>query len=240
MGLVILPALIPDIKKVYEIYFSAFHNEEMGHIMLDIMFPNGISDEFKEEHAKGTLSYWHSSPVQYTYKAVDTDIDEIVGMALIDILIKGRTEEERKYQGVTWLEGEQKDRAEKVLYPLWEVREKLLGGQPHIYGHVAAVTPKHQGRKIGAAMMLFGIDLCEKLGLPIYFESSPSTVGLYEKMGFERLKETVVHKAELMRTDNDISVPLMVRMPSCAGGMSFYDWAAKGYPRLSASTASKM
>jgi hypothetical protein len=70
----------------------------------------------------------------------------------------------------------------------------------------------------------------EKVGLPVYFESSPSTVKLYEKMGFERLKESVVHKAEVLGTDTDIEVPLMVKMPSSAGGLTFEEWRAKGYP----------
>lgn len=92
------------------------------------------------------------------------------------------------------------------------------------------VDPVHQGRKAGAALLNWGIDLGERTGLPLYFESSPSTVRMYEKAGFERLDETIVHKAEVMGTKEDIEVPLMVRMPSAAKGMTFREWRAKGYP----------
>lgn len=93
-----------------------------------------------------------------------------------------------------------------------------------------AVDPIHQGRKAGAALLNWGIELGERTGLPVYFESSPSTVKMYEKMGFERLEETIVHEAALMGTEEDIVVPLMVRMPSQAKGMTFVEWRGRGYP----------
>jgi len=51
-------------------------------------------------------------------------------------------------------------------------------------------------------------------------------------MGFERLNESVIHKAEVLGTTSDIEVPLMVKMPSCAGGMTFDEWRTAGYPDL--------
>jgi hypothetical protein len=77
----------------------------------------------------------------------------------------------------------------------------------------------------------FGIETADRVGLPVYFESSPSTVKLYEKMGFETLRDKIVHKAEVLGTPTDVEVPLMVRMPKGAG-MTFEEWVAKGYPPL--------
>lgn len=51
-------------------------------------------------------------------------------------------------------------------------------------------------------------------------------------MGFDRIDEKLVHKKELTRTEEDIDVPLMVRMPPGAKGMTFEQWRAKGYPSL--------
>ncbi|KAK3303903.1 uncharacterized protein B0T15DRAFT_534937 [Chaetomium strumarium] len=235
MVFAVLPALLPDIRKVYDAYFAAFRNDRMGEIMLQILFPSGVdSPKFRAAHAAGTVDWLRKSTTQYTYKCVDMDTGDIVGMGLLDIYMPpGRADEERKFEGVPWLEGEQRERAEKVLQPLWEAREKLFGGQPYIYVHVIGVTPEHQGKKAGAVMVSFGIDLCDRTGLPLYFEASPTTVGMYEKFGYERLRETVVHKAALLGTDSDVSVPLMVRMPKAAGGMGFYEWKEKGYPSFS-------
>ena len=129
----ILPALIPDVEKIYDIYFKAFKNDKMGEIMVDILFPDGTdSAEFRKAHATATIDWWHHCAVQYTYKCVDTETGEIVGMALGDCLIQGRTEEERTYKSVPWLQGAQKERADAILRPLHEAREKLFGGRPHI------------------------------------------------------------------------------------------------------------
>lgn len=65
--------------------------------------------------------------------------------------------------------------------------------------------------------------MAEAWQVPLYFEASPSSVGLYEKMGFEKLKETIVHKKEILGTPQDVHVPLMVIMPKSLG-MTFEQW----------------
>lgn len=143
MGAAVLPALIPDIPKVYDVYFAAFKAELMGSIILNILFPGGTDDEFRKAHATGTLAYWHQSEHQYTFKCVDTDTGDVIGMALGDIYMRERTDEERKNHGVPWLEGEQRARAEAVLNPLHEMREKLFGGQKYICkSHNINVSPE--------------------------------------------------------------------------------------------------
>ena len=128
MGLAVLPALIPDITKTYDAYFAAFK----GEVILDILFPIGITDAFREGHTAHTRDYWGKSDVQYTLKCVDTATGEIVGMALWDVYLRERPESEWKNPGVTWLEGKEKERAEALLNPLWEKKEKLWGGRRHV------------------------------------------------------------------------------------------------------------
>lgn len=80
-------------------------------------------------HTRGARSSDDSklSDTQYTYKCVNMDMAEIVGMGLIDVYVKPRTEEERKNGCVPRLKGEQRERAEKVLTPLWEKLSLLAG-----------------------------------------------------------------------------------------------------------------
>jgi hypothetical protein len=132
MVIAIIPALIPDIPAVYDAYFAAFKADKMGEIMLNILFPNGIDDEFRKGHAAATLDWWHKSDFQYTFKVVDLDSGEIMGMALADFYFRPRTAEERAPPTVPWLEGEYRERAERILRPLAAMREKLLGEHRHI------------------------------------------------------------------------------------------------------------
>lgn len=133
MPVLVVPALIPDLEKVYDVYFDAFKHEHMASIMLNILFPNGITPEFRKHHTAATLDWWHKAKDQYTYKVIDTDRDgEIIGMILADAFFKERTEEERKWAGIPWLEGKERERADAVTKPLWEKREKLFGGRKYI------------------------------------------------------------------------------------------------------------
>lgn len=132
MHIAVLPAVIPDIKRIYEIFFKAFQNDQMGSIMLGILFPGGITDEFRETHAQETAKSWHLSQDQYTMKAVDMRTGNIVGMGLLDIYLHERSEEERRYLGIPWLEGEALKRADAVIGALWEAHERILGGKKHI------------------------------------------------------------------------------------------------------------
>lgn len=127
-GLACLPGLIPDIKNIYDVYFEAFRGEPI----LDILFPTGIDDKFRDLHTQGTSEYWKQSKVQYTIKCVDSMTGEIVGMGLWDVLIEGRSQAEIEDPGVTWLEGKERERAESVLGPLWEKRRQIMGKTPHI------------------------------------------------------------------------------------------------------------
>lgn len=196
----------------------------MGALMLSVLFPGGFEgDEFRKAHTQATADYWAKATNQYTYKVLDTDSMGIIGMVLTDAYLAPRTSEERANHGVPWLEGEHRAKAEAILNPLWEARESIFGGRPYIYTHVIAIEPKHQGRKAGALICKWGVEMAEAWQLPLYFEASPSSVGLYEKMGFQKLSETIVHKKEVLGTPEDIQVPLMVIMPRSLG-MTFDEW----------------
>ncbi|KAK0719021.1 acyl-CoA N-acyltransferase [Apiosordaria backusii] len=213
----VLPALIPDIRPCYNAYFSAFTNDPSGSLLLDILFPSGVtSEEFRETHTNGTLQWWHTSETQYTYKCIDAQTGEIVGMALCDVFVKWRTEEERKMPEIGWLAGEQRKRAEQVLDGLWGAREMIMGGRPYVYIHAFAVDPDHQGKGAGSALVQAIVDLGNTIGLPIYLEATPSSENVYFRKGFRRVPAEiaqVVHEAAVLGTKEDVEVPLMVKLP---------------------------
>lgn len=142
MGFVVLPALIPDIRPVYDAYFAAFAADPDGKRLLDILFPDGFtSEEFRTAQTTATLNWWHTSHTQHTFKCVDTEDGTVVGMALCDVFAKAQSEDERKNPEVGWLEGDRRARAEQVLGPLWEAREKAFGGKRYICEWVPCYYP---------------------------------------------------------------------------------------------------
>lgn len=129
MTFVVLPASIPEIREVYDAYFAAFE----GELVTEVLFPWDVNNnEFREGHTNHTLGYWHKDNVQYTFKCIDTESGEIVGMSLWDVYWRERSEDERRLPAVDWLQGQQKERAQKFIQAFWEKKEALVGGKKHV------------------------------------------------------------------------------------------------------------
>lgn len=154
MGYLVLPASIPEIRHVYDVYFAAFD----GELVTQILFPWNIHDEeFRKGHATHTLEYWHKQTTQYTYKCIDTDTGSIVGMVLFDVFAKSLTPEERQLPAVDWLQGTQKERAEAFIRSFWERKEEILEGKAHICKSAACVHMDWMLNSSQIAMLLLCI-----------------------------------------------------------------------------------
>lgn len=120
---------------------------------------------------------------------------------------------------IDWLDGLDRKRAEALVGPLWDAREKMWNKKKYVYCHVIAVRPEYQRKGIGKLLTEFGIRVAQQAGLPIYLESSEVGQRLYEKMGFRYLENKIVHKAEVLWDGEeecdgkDQEVPLMVWVP---------------------------
>ncbi|KAI0203192.1 acyl-CoA N-acyltransferase [Astrocystis sublimbata] len=227
MPLVVLPAQICDIEAVYDVYFKAFEHQPV----LRFLFPRGVD---RKAHTEQVTHMWSADPNGYPIKCVDTDTGAIVGMACWDIFWKpGDVNAWQHPGGAVWLDGEDRETADKILVPIWDVHKELFGYHKHIYLPTIAVHPDYQRRGAGRMLMQWGVEVAEQLGLPIYLESTGPGNSLYRAMGFEQLTHVqIIHKAVDTGEMNDTEIPLMVRMPKTAKAMPFKEWAEKGYPKM--------
>lgn len=216
MPFVVLPALIPDITAVYDVYFAAFHTTPIT----QALFPGATTEdflnansEFRRNHTSHVEKFWQRSSTQYTLKCIDTESGQIVGMALWDVY---PTPSDWKPGDICWLSGQEKERAEALVSPLWEARKKYWDNACYVYCHVTAVHPAFQRRGIGKQLTDFGIRIAAQAQLPIYLESSKEGFRLYKKLGFRKLKDSVIHRAEVTREEEDARVPLMLYVPQGA------------------------
>ncbi|KAI1499268.1 acyl-CoA N-acyltransferase [Biscogniauxia marginata] len=224
MPLVVLPALLQDIGPVCDTFLVAFKDEPI----MKFLYPKGVN---RDLHVEATAEQWKHDKIVYNYKCVNTDTGSVVGMATWEIYWQPGDENGwEKPQDIPWLEGREKERCLNVLRPMWDLREQLFGKRHHIYLHALAVHPDHQRSGAGRVLVQQGIDIAEQFGLPIYTESSQPGMPLYESLGFERLTHVkLIHKAEVLGEAQDSEVPLVVRMPSLAKGLSFEEWGKRGY-----------
>ena len=162
------------------------------------------------------LSYWHTTSTQYTVKCVDSATGAIVGMGMWDVYI---TPSDYTKGDIGWLEGAERERAEALVKPFWTFREKLWTRERYVYCHLTAVHPKYERRGIGKLLMEYGMRIAEQADLPVYTEASQAAIKLYERIGFRRLKQSIVHKADVLWAGDvqgdgkDHEVPLVVWVP---------------------------
>jgi GNAT superfamily N-acetyltransferase len=120
---------------------------------------------------------------------------------------------------IEWLDGAEQKRAEALVSPFWMFREKLWAKERYVYCHLTAVHPDYQRRGIGKLLMEYGMKIAEQADLPIYTEASQAAIGLYERIGFRRLKQSIIHKADVLWAGDlkgdgkDHEVPLVVWVP---------------------------
>lgn len=80
-------------------------------------------------------------------------------------------------------------------------------------------APKKRG--IGQLLIDWGLDVGEKLQVPVYLESTRAGLVFYTKLGFEKLSQGAVVKAEVTHVASDFELPVTVKMPSAARRMGF-------------------
>ncbi|KAF3038153.1 hypothetical protein E8E12_007285 [Didymella heteroderae] len=69
-----------------------------------------------------------------------------------------------------------------------ERKSEIMGNRPHIYLHMLHTDPEYQGRGAGSALLNWGKTKADKLGLPIYLESSAVGHEFYKKHGFKDIE----------------------------------------------------
>jgi ribosomal protein S18 acetylase RimI-like enzyme len=84
----------------------------------------------------------------------------------------------------------------ETAFVLFEQMARYHPVGPHWYLPLIGVAPGHQGRGYGSLLMEHAVSRCDYDGLPAYLEStSPRSVGLYLRHGFEVITEIRVGSA---------------------------------------------
>ncbi len=79
------------------------------------------------------------------------------------------------------------------LYALFERMAAYHPAEPHWYLPLIGVDPAYQRRGLGSALLQHGVAACDRDRTPAYLEStSPASVTLYRRHGFEVIGEIVV------------------------------------------------
>ncbi|KAH8690707.1 acyl-CoA N-acyltransferase [Talaromyces proteolyticus] len=90
---------------------------------------------------------------------------------------------------------------------------KITALHKRVYLQALLVHPEHQRKGIGRKLLQWGLDEADKLGLITSLESTPEGRRLYEKAGFEVVKELSLDLTPYGQTGK-LPLAIMVRQPN--------------------------
>jgi GNAT superfamily N-acetyltransferase len=136
-------------------------------------------------------------------KAVDTVTGDTIAVAKWNFFLKEQTPEQLDRTLHIPQPGEEGHVASEspILQHLMGSRREVMGTRPFIYLHMLATHPKHHRRGAGGKLVEWGVLQADDLKLPMYLEASPEARPVYERWGFEMVKEVVFDMDQFDRTD---------------------------------------
>jgi len=194
-----------DIPRLFEIAALAFGRNEA---LWDILFPAHWTPEGRQHGVDRMLLQKQTDPNASFIKAYDDATNEILGFSKWYTYQDSFPREDLPSTGVNyWKTAEEQQWMTKVVDALLIDRraaiERTKGNLVAL--DLLAVDPAHQRKKVGDAMVRWGVEHADSLGLEACVESSKPGRGLYEKHGF------------VFQRDNTITPPAPYLDRDCGG-----------------------
>ncbi|KAL2165985.1 hypothetical protein VTG60DRAFT_3475 [Thermothelomyces hinnuleus] len=191
-----------DLEAILDVYFSAFEDN----VMNQLMYPRGVTPTCRNrfgsrilpqrpaendvKHAGGKTETLVCVAETFPDRESTDGAGDIVAFAKWQLQREPLSEEEWKseeFKAATEVWGEDCDLAvvDAFIGGMNRVQRDNAKGEAALYLSLLACTPAFQRRGAGSALMEWGVNLADRLGLPSRLEASPVGYGLYKKFGYE-------------------------------------------------------
>ena len=150
----------------------------------------------------------HSSRAHY-FKVIDTELDNtLIAVSKWRIYEKERSEEEVKSEFTLPAPVPEDCRAarEKFMAGIFKARWDIMGTRPYVLLDILTTHPDHHRRGAGTMLLKWGIDKADQLGLDSYLEGSSLGRPLYERHGYQPVREV---KSDLSEFGGGIDVHMV-------------------------------
>ncbi|KXL49145.1 hypothetical protein M433DRAFT_158974 [Acidomyces richmondensis BFW] len=196
MAIQIFPAEDADMSRIFEICSLAFARNE---IFFDVMYPEHWTDKGRQIGGKRMLKTKHEDAHTVFLKAVDSETGTIMGMAKWNIYNNSLPDlSEIESAGDYWENEDDHAYATAILNIFLQQRNAAIKASNGnlLSLDILAIDPKFQRQGVGGALVKWGTDKADSLGVETVVESSVYGKGLYLKNGFVFIKDVVLRNPE--------------------------------------------
>ncbi|KXT04406.1 hypothetical protein AC578_3565 [Pseudocercospora eumusae] len=191
--IIVGPAEDADMARIFEITGLAFARNEP---VWDAMWPNHWTEEGKKQGVERMIKIKNTDPSTTYIKAVDSESGEIMGMAKW-LVFNENLPASRRFEGGTgdfWPDEEEAEYAKAMADRFVQERNAYI---ECVKGNVVSldiltVDPAHQRKRVGDALVKWGLARADELGYDAIVESSAFGRRLYEKNGYVWQKDVTV------------------------------------------------
>jgi GNAT superfamily N-acetyltransferase len=199
MAVQVLPAEDADMHRIFSIAALAFDRNEP---FWDLMYPNHWTEEGKRAGGERMLKTKHEDPNTIFLKAVGPETGEIMGMAKWNVYDNVMPDmSEITDAGDHWESKDDREYATAMVNAFLKDRnEAVKAGQGNLVSlDILAIDPAYQRRGVGSALVKWGTDKADEMGVDAVVESSVFGKGLYQKNGFVFIKDVEIPRPEKWR-----------------------------------------
>ncbi|KAK4548609.1 hypothetical protein LTR36_009519 [Oleoguttula mirabilis] len=192
MGTKVLEAEDADMYRIFEIASLAFAKNEP---MWDVMWPKHWLDSGRQVGAERMRQIKHTDPHTKYMKAVEEGSGAIMGFAKWNIYDNSLPDLDAiKAVGDFWDNDEEKMYATSMTQLFLEERNAAIKQSDGnlVSLDILTIDPAYQRKGVGDALVKWGTQTADELGVEAIVESSPPGRGLYEKNGYVFVKDVVM------------------------------------------------
>ena len=227
MGIIVRPASDTELHRACIIEAAAYADNELN----PVLFPGPFPPDSQQKRIEQLIQIRKDDPTAAYLQAIDQASGRMIAFAKWHIYStpEKASAPSRKLE---FGPGTNAEACINFFGGMVEKKKEIIGHRPHICVfdsltviemvytcsdiatdlHMLHTDPAYQGRGAGGALMEWGTQKADELGLPIYLESSPKGHRFYQRHGFKDVKVLDIDLSKY-GSIGTYKQPLMMREP---------------------------
>ena len=198
LRLTLEPLKREELDDFIKVSWAAFEPLE-ANMIYPMLYPNGLQPDVMERMRYRLLGQTNGNLGAYCYSAKDSTTGEIAGISWWSLNEEPpKTNEEidalfekawRTRSGGPAVEGMNRALDQAFFTAAFHTEMEVMAGRPYMSLMMLATSPRYQRGGAGSLLLKDGLDRADKLGLPVCLCSGICGKPLYERFGFQVVRD---------------------------------------------------